>query len=1712
MKNVEAKFLLHHLFYTLRLTIAIPFFALFPGQPAYSQYTLQDEDVRVVSGVLISCTYQLEIKEIIIPDTLDGQAVTAIDDGDWDYEAGIFSHRALTSVVLPSTLEKIGAFAFLGNNLKVVDFTRCSALYSLGYKSFNSNEIESINFSACTSLAAIEDLAFAGNQLTSLILPEQIETIGKWAFFTNKLTYLDLSNCPNLLTLRSEVFQNNELITVEMPPHLEVIEENAFSSNKLKNLDLSVCRELISIRSNAFQANDSLAGFNLPANLEYTDLGWRDYRGKSYAGGDRVSDLETGYYIPAAYTLTDRDAEVQGGVIRSCSYTSNLTVVKIPDILDGQSITGIDYLSYNNSFRSRGCVQIVFPSTLKRIENRALRDGYLLELDFSKCSSLTFIGEYAFTGNQLRTAILPESIEIIETRAFSSNMLTDIDLSSCTNLRFIKRGAFSSNSLSSFLLPPRIEFIDEGAFYSNKLDSVDLRNYAALRMLGSNAFGGNEALDGIYLPVNESYNHFGWMDGLNNSYVGGDWVSDLETSYHIPAPYTLKDSDVEIRDGIILSCSFDFRIKDIVIPDILDGQSVKGIGDRTSNGFKLFKAEGITHISLPATLEIINSFSFSSNELKSIDLSKCIALSYIGESAFAGNDSTLSFNLPIHKSYAALNWKDNKGNSIMGSEAVSDLESDYYIPASYTLNDSDVWVQEGIIRSCSYNFSLKSIVIPDTLGGQLVTGIGSKSEYVLGIFGNASLVSVVLPSALEQIGDHAFCNNKLPAVIVPDSLNSIGLRAFDGNFLSGIKFPGTMESIGEWAFYSNQLTELDLGACTALQNIGANSFRSNKLSKVIFPPNLQCIGDGAFATNMLTGVDFSSSGALSTIGAAAFGRNEISSLNLRSCTALQSIGREAFSENKLSSLNLNPCKALISIGKNAFRDNEISSLDVDSVLALVSIGEDAFSGNKLTNLDLSANLALELIDHRAFTNNKLTNVLLPSGLVHLRDQVFQDNLLSVVDLSGCISLTSIGDQAFLSNTLLEVDVSNCTSLAYIGKEAFGGNDSVHNLVLPIHAKMDVFGWKDSQGTAFSGGDTVSNMLPAYYIPVPYTLRDADVEMVDGLIQFCSYDYKIKDIIIPDSLDGQAVTGIAEKFWISGVFYRKGIRSIQFPPALKTIGGYAFSGNELSTVVLPDSLESIGDYAFENSNISNLDFSACRSLISIGKNAFFGNGLAVLDLEYCSALTSIGDLAFRGNELSEIILPASLEIIGDWAFSDHTLSHIDLSGNSGLAYIGIHAFDNNSTFQLSMVLPVNLSYTEYGWIDGDGFSYQGGDEVHNLETRYYVPAPYTLTDEDVVVTGGVIESCSYHFAFKDIRIPEMLDGQVVTGIADGDPEFGLRGVFSSKGIYKLNLPSTLESIGSHSFAYNKLMRLDLTSCTALNYIGNLAFNGNNTVLSLPIPEVDGYYFEHWIDSENKIYQGGEQICEWGREYRAVLHPAFAVHFTVRDTQGPVDGALVILSGYESLSTDSTGLAILKGILPGTAISYLVSAPGYDTISGLLTVSYADFSQKIELNMLTYSVSFTVTSVEGDWIEGATVTLSGYGMGMTDNSGHAAFTEIRPEEEMAYLVTAAGFSDYSGFISVAAADVQVDVVLNPVTGWDEAERDELRIYPNPAKESFYVQLNVAATVILSDMRGREVYLQELQRGLTVIPVNHLEPGHYLLKIKSMDFLVVGKVIIH
>ena len=157
----------------------------------------------------------------------------------------------------------------------------------------------------------------------------------------------------------------------------------------------------------------------------------------------------------------------------------------------------------------------------------------------------------------------------------------------------------------------------------------------------------------------------------------------------------------------------------------------------------------------------------------------------------------------------------------------------------------------------------------------------------------------------------------------------------------------------------------------------------------------------------------------------------------------------------------------------------------------------------------------------------------------------------------------------------------------------------------------------------------------------YSLTDADVVVTNGVIESCSYDFTITDIIIPDMLDGQIITGIADHVGFSpGVFEEKGITSVQLPSTLKIIGAAAFAYNRnLTGVIIPNSVEQIKDSAFIINDLTSIFIP--KSVKYIGYVAFYGNNLIEAIFESGSNIELIQFLAFDDNPgLTSITLPTN----------------------------------------------------------------------------------------------------------------------------------------------------------------------------------------------------------------------------------------------------------------------------------------------------------------------------------------------------------------------------------------------------------------------------------------------------------------------------------------
>ncbi|WP_107838233.1 leucine-rich repeat protein [Metasolibacillus meyeri] len=86
------------------------------------------------------------------------------DNAFVNYSGG--DRNQLTTITIPSSVQKIGDYAFSNNKLKTVIFEQGSQLESIGTTAFGSNELESISFPA--SIKVIKNNAFQSNILKKI--------------------------------------------------------------------------------------------------------------------------------------------------------------------------------------------------------------------------------------------------------------------------------------------------------------------------------------------------------------------------------------------------------------------------------------------------------------------------------------------------------------------------------------------------------------------------------------------------------------------------------------------------------------------------------------------------------------------------------------------------------------------------------------------------------------------------------------------------------------------------------------------------------------------------------------------------------------------------------------------------------------------------------------------------------------------------------------------------------------------------------------------------------------------------------------------------------------------------------------------------------------------------------------------------------------------------------------------------------------------------------------------------------------------------------------------------------------------------------------------------------------------------------------------------------------------------------------------------------
>ncbi|MCL2675669.1 MAG: leucine-rich repeat protein [Firmicutes bacterium] len=456
---------------------------------------------------------------------------------------------------------------------------------------------------------------------------------------------------------------------------------------------------------------------------------------------------------------------------------------------------------------------------------------------------------------------------------------------------------------------------------------------------------------------------------------------------------------------------------------------------------------------------------------------------------------------------------------------------------------------------------------------------------------------------------------KLNILPLPDTFNNlpvnrVGKFAFeDAKRVSEIHLPDSIEFVEESAFEGcSALTRVVIPVlevlsprlfygCAALESVG-------------FAYGLKSVGAAAFyGCSSLEDVLLPE--GLESIGDRAFyGCAALTEIVLPG--SLIYIGDRAFSGSKLTSVTLPD--SLLQLNADVFYNcDRLEAVILGNKIE--SIGSGAFENCiMLSSLDLPSGIAR--LESRAFASTGLSSLTLPDRLSEIGDYLlFNCAALTEVEISGILC---IGNYMF-SNCRLLTKVNLSQNLLSIGDGAFENCASLKNLALP--AALQSIGI-----SAFRGCAVGELALPQGISEVP-----------ESAFEDCLF---LSRVVLPAGL--LKISDYAFSGCLS-------LSDIILPALVAAIGYRAFSGCGLiDNFYFGEDLREVGGYAFDGTgwlNNQGGDVYAGRVFYR------FGGGPSVT---FKAGTVAIAGYAFLGNNrLASVVIPQSVETIGDSAFRNCT---------------------------------------------------------------------------------------------------------------------------------------------------------------------------------------------------------------------------------------------------------------------------------------------------------------------------------------------------------------------------------------------------------------------------------------------------------------------------
>lgn len=194
------------------------------------------------------------------------EGITAIGNNAFNAEYYCYNTKyatssSLSSVALPSSLERIGDKAFAYTAIESIDLP--NSISKMGKEAFRYSKLSKIKIPQ--SWSKIPPYAFADcHKLEEVIFSSKLKTIGESAFYNCGLRSVALPE--GVEEIDSKAFKKCSLNNVLLPNSLKTIGPNAFEGQKMQTIEFP--ENITTIGEGAFSDCEYLTSIQLPQNLK----------------------------------------------------------------------------------------------------------------------------------------------------------------------------------------------------------------------------------------------------------------------------------------------------------------------------------------------------------------------------------------------------------------------------------------------------------------------------------------------------------------------------------------------------------------------------------------------------------------------------------------------------------------------------------------------------------------------------------------------------------------------------------------------------------------------------------------------------------------------------------------------------------------------------------------------------------------------------------------------------------------------------------------------------------------------------------------------------------------------------------------------------------------------------------------------------------------------------------------------------------------------------------------------------------------------------------------------------------------------------------------------------------------------------------------------------------------------------------------------------